>query len=193
MLVTLKDILIIGGSAIGFLIVTVLGKRWGWYELLGGTNKLLREQNLELRNSNILFEQKIKLLEQELVEATKKNEEVTRRSETDREEFAVKHEANVKALSLMQGQIDILKNIPLGNIDSTLIEIRDTLKSSAVVLALDTKDVAEKAREVKSNLSKNDTAVADAATIVKLTLLKNTADAALAAALVKTTLEDKNV
>lgn len=91
----------------------------------------------------------------------------------------------------LQGQIDVLKNIPLGNIDSTLVEIRDTLKSSAVVLALDTKDVADKAKEVKTTLSKEGTAVANTAEIVRLTLLKNTTDAALAAALVKTTLADR--
>ena len=101
------------------------------------------------------------------------------------------HIEDAKKQSSLQGQIDILKNIPLGNIDATLIEIRDTLKSSAVVLALDTTAAASAAQEVKSTLSKNDTAVADAATIVKLTLIKNTADAALAAALVKTTLAEK--
>src|ERR1035437_5707465 len=100
MIITLKDVIIILCSASGFLLVTILGKRWGWYELLGGTNKLLREQNAILTEQNIT-------LKQELVEATRK-------SAADKEEFAVKHEANVKALSLMQGQIDILKNIPLG-------------------------------------------------------------------------------
>ena len=125
-------------------------------------------------------------------------EEFTKQQEIDREEFdkrlklieSQRNECSNKIASL-QGQIDVLKNVPLGNIDATLIEIRDSLKSSAVILAIDTKDVAEKAKEVKSALNKNDSAIAGNAEIVRLTLLKNTADAALAAALVKTTLADR--
>jgi len=125
-------------------------------------------------------------------------EEFSKQQKADRDEFSarikvleVQHVEDAKKQASLQGQIDILKNIPLGNIDATLVEIRDTLKSSAIVLALDTKDAALAAKEVKSTLSKDNTAVADAATIVKLTLNKATADAALAAALVKTTLAGK--
>lgn len=104
-----------------------------------------------------------------------------------------------KEIETLKQRNDIVESLPLLNIDSTLKDISssnakilDTLKSSAIVLATDTKDAANRAKEVKSDLSKDNTSVADAATIVRLTLIKNTADAALAAALVKTTLADGN-
>jgi hypothetical protein len=114
---TAQDISIVVGSAITFLTITVLGKRFGWYELIGGTNKLLKEQNTELRNQN-------ELLKDKLEEATQKHIE-------DAKEWNQKHEENIKALSTMQGQIDVLKSIPLVNIDSTLQKIADANSSLA--------------------------------------------------------------
>lgn len=110
-MITLQDYLLVGGSAVTFLTVTVLGKRFGWYELIGGTNKLLKEQNQELRNQN-------EYLKSEVEEITKKNDQ-------SRKEWTQKHEENIKQLSQMQGQIDVLKSIPLVNIDSTLKKIAE--------------------------------------------------------------------
>lgn len=93
-------------------------------------------------------------------------------------------------IASLQGQIDTLKNVPLGNIDATLVEIRDTLKKSAVVLALDTESAASEVKATAARLGKDDTAKADTAEIVRLTLLKSNTDTALAAALVKTTLAE---
>lgn len=81
-------------------------------------------------------------------------------------ELLDKHTENIKTLATMQGQIDVLKSIPLVNIDTTLKEIAHfnkslalsnekilhTLETSATILAEDTKAAARAVKEVKSDL-----------------------------------------
>lgn len=83
------------------------------------------------------------------------------------------HAEAMKAIANMQGQIDILKNIPLVNIDTTLKaiatfnenlaasnaqivdtnnKILESLTSSASTLAKNTADVADAVEHVKSDL-----------------------------------------
>lgn len=134
-MITLQDYFIVGGSMVTFLTITVLGKRWGWYELIGGTNKLLKEQNQELRNQNAY-------LKTEVDEITKKNDQALK-------EWTQKHEANIKQLSQMQGQIDVLKSIPLVNIDSTLKQIAEFNAS----LADSNKQIVETNRKILDSLT----------------------------------------
>lgn len=117
-MITVRDGMVVGSAVVGFLIITVLGKRWGWYELVGGTNKLLKEQNQELRNQNAF-------LKEEVGQMTAKNEQ-------DRNDAQAKHEENLKQLNQMQGQIDVLQKIPLVNIDATLKKIADANSSLAI-------------------------------------------------------------
>ena len=71
-----------------------------------------------------------------------------------------------KLMASLQGQIDILKSIPLVNIDTTLKQISTfnksladsnnkilgTLEKSATLLVKDTKNAADKVEEVKEDL-----------------------------------------
>lgn len=94
--------------------------------------------------------------------------------------LSAKYDESIKQNASMQGQIDVLKSIPLVNIDSTLKQISDfnkqtaeavgtlaetnkhildngqqilsTLEKSAEVLKADTKAAAVHAEEVKTNL-----------------------------------------
>jgi hypothetical protein len=84
-------------------------------------------------------------------------------------ELLEKHNDSIKQLSSMQGQLDVLKSIPLVNIDVTLQEISkfnksladtnekilDRLNSDAMVLAQETKNVGEAVKDVKIDLAKN--------------------------------------
>lgn len=84
-----------------------------------------------------------------------------------------KYNESLKQAASMQGQIDILKSIPLVNIDTTLKQIADfnkqtseavkglagsnkeilqTLKSSAATLVKDTRAAASAAEDVRSEL-----------------------------------------
>jgi predicted nuclease with TOPRIM domain len=81
-------------------------------------------------------------------------------------ELTEKHEENLAQLNSMQGQLDVLKSIPLVNIDTTLKQIStlnqslaksnskilETLESSATLLIKDTKNAADKVEEVKEDL-----------------------------------------
>ena len=81
-------------------------------------------------------------------------------------ELLTKHNENLAQLASLQGQIDVLKSIPLVNIDSTLKEISkfnktlaesnqqilNSLERSAAVLAENTKNAATAVKEVKSDL-----------------------------------------
>lgn len=84
-------------------------------------------------------------------------------------ELLLKHNEGIATLASMQGQIDVLKSIPLVNIDITLKEIAKfnklqsesnakilaTLEASAATLAKDTAHAADAAEEVKSDLKKS--------------------------------------
>jgi len=82
-------------------------------------------------------------------------------------ELQAQHGENSKALASLQGQIDVLKSIPLVNIDTTLKQlakfnenlaitnkkILDRLDRDAVILARDTKEAASKVAEVRKELN----------------------------------------
>ncbi len=77
-----------------------------------------------------------------------------------------KHRESLAQLASMQGQIDILKSIPLVNIDTTLKQIADinqqlaisnkeilsTLKQSATILAHNTAKASAAVKHVKEDL-----------------------------------------
>ena len=81
-------------------------------------------------------------------------------------ELDLQHDVNSKAIASLQGQIDVLKSIPLVNIDATLKQlaqfneslartnkkILDRLNNDAIILAKDTRAAAVKVAEVKSEL-----------------------------------------
>lgn len=70
-------------------------------------------------------------------------------------ELGEKHQETLRALSAMQGQIDILKSIPLQSIDCTLSKILANLDLTAQTLALNTKVIADAVAHVKSDLADN--------------------------------------
>lgn len=107
----------IAGIILTILIITVLGKRWGWFELMGGTNKLLREQNTELRSQNKMLRDKLTAAESQHL--------------ADKEEATKKHLQNEKKISQLQGQIDTLTKIPLNGINHAIDEISKTNKQNA--------------------------------------------------------------
>lgn len=69
----------------------------------------------------------------------------------------IEHDDKIKTMitdiATLQGQINIIKDIPLASIDITMKEILSTLKSSATLLAVDTKDAATAAAKVKTDLA----------------------------------------
>jgi len=81
-----------------------------------------------------------------------------------------KHNENVVQLSSMQGQIDVLKSIPLVNIDATLKSIADfnqtlsktnakileRLELSAKILKQDTANAATAVTGVRDDLKQDD-------------------------------------
>lgn len=94
-----------------------------------------------------------------------KEQNVELKSENDT--WKAKHEENVKAIASMQGQIDVLKSIPLVNIDTTLKQIASfnkdlaesnalilkSLQKSATSLSDSTRDTAAAVKQVKDDLS----------------------------------------
>lgn len=77
----------------------------------------------------------------------------------DNKEWQLKHSANEKAIANLQGQLNVLKDVPLQRIDSSLASISDTnlqilatLKSSAVTLVHDTKAAAHETTGVAQKL-----------------------------------------
>lgn len=135
------------GIAVALVTVGILGKRWGWFQLISGTNKLLREQNQELRNQNAFLKDEVR--------------QITRKNEMDTKEWKAVHETNMKQLSEMKGQIDVLKSIPLVNIDTTLKQIAEFNQSLATSNEQVLKLLREKAeidaedRDVLTNQSKH--------------------------------------
>jgi hypothetical protein len=96
-----------------------------------------------------------------------KEQNVELKSENDG--WKSKHEENIKALASMQGQIDVLKSIPLVNIDTTLKEIAkfnknlmmqnnkilESLQASADSVAKAAKDTATTVAKVKNAMDAN--------------------------------------
>ena len=84
------------------------------------------------------------------------------------ERISVENQEKDKQIASLQGQINILKSIPLVNIDTTLKEISnfnknlyeinskilERLNNDAVILAKDTKNIAGKVEDVRTNLKK---------------------------------------
>lgn len=87
------------------LIVVALGGIFG-----GGWLKIIKETNRLLKEQNT----ELKIANKELLE---------------------KHNENIKQLSSMQGQIDVLKSIPLVNIDTTLQKLSEFDKGLAENIA----------------------------------------------------------
>lgn len=113
---------VLPASGIVFCVVGIFF--YGWLKILEGTNRLLKEQNVELKTAN--------------------------------KELTDKHNETLCALSAMQGQIDILKSIPLQSIDCTLSKILANLDLTAKTLALNTEVIAKAVEHVKEDL-KHDT------------------------------------
>ena len=70
----------------------------------------------------------------------------------DNKEWQQKHIENEKAISNLQGQIDIIKNIPLQSIDQTLKDIKANLLESSLTLTQDTASAARAVKKVKTDL-----------------------------------------
>lgn len=134
----INDWMKFGGAIASFLVVTVLGKRLGWYDLVGGTNKLLKEQNIELRNSNELKDEQIKTLQNQ--------------HEEDVKAFTASHLESQKAISKLQGQIDQLSTLQLSRVADTLDEMKRLLQASSDRLLTDTKAAKVAAEHVKTDL-----------------------------------------
>ena len=134
-------------AIIGVAFIAFVGKRAGWFKIIGGTNALLRDQNIELRNSNSLLREQIKQL--------------TEQHKTESAEWLERHTQSLKENAKIQGQIDVLKSIPLVNIDTTLKEIA---KFNANLTEINTKilrqlqstaAIAEEDRDVLTNQNKH--------------------------------------
>ena len=99
-----------------------------------GWNKIQKETNRLLREQNVELKDTVK-------------------------ELTAERLVNVGKLASLQGQIDVLKSIPLSSIDTTLKEmsntnskILETLQSSATALVKDTKAAAKAVEQVKTDL-----------------------------------------
>lgn len=113
--------------------------------LFFGWFKIVKETNALLREQN----NELKIANKELLD---------------------KHAENVAKLGSLQGQIDVLKSIPLVNIDTTLKEISKfnqslaesnqkiltSLEHSASILAENTAKAADKVEHVKTDLESDD-------------------------------------
>lgn len=118
------------------LVVVVLGGIFG-----GGWLKIIKETNVLLKEQN----EELKVANKDLTE---------------------KHDQALKQLAQLQGQVDVLKSVPLTNIDTTLKSIAEFNKSladsnnkilhrlekSAVVLAENTKREVKAVKMVKEDL-----------------------------------------
>ena len=109
------------------LFVVVGVGAYGWLKILKETNSLLREQNVELKCAHAA------LLD--------------------------KYQENLQLLASLQGQVDTLRSIPLQSIDATLRSlaevntlILETLKKSALQLAIDTGAAALAVEQVQTHL-----------------------------------------
>ena len=137
----------VASSALGLLAITFVGKRAGWFKIIGGTNALLREQNSILTEQNTTLKDTLKT--------------TTAKFDIEKKEWSARHEENIRELSQMKGQIDVLKSIPLVNIDSTLNQIAEfneslSISNKRVVQLLENKaDIDAEDRGVLTNQNKH--------------------------------------
>jgi len=122
-----------GISAVAIVVVGVFF--FGWVKILQTTNKLLKEQNIALLEQN--------------VELKKENKD-----------WFTKHLQNEKAIAMLQGQIETLSVIPVGDIKTSLkaLEVSNQaivtlLQTSAITLAKDTQAAAVEAAHVRLDLA----------------------------------------
>lgn len=115
------EIALIGG---GLLLTGIVGKRAGWFKIIGGTNALLREQNQELRNQNTFLKGQL--------------ETTTSNHEQDKKEWMARHQESLQEIAKLQGKVDTLTALPLDKIDATLKEFTrfgtDFVKSNNQIL-----------------------------------------------------------
>jgi hypothetical protein len=95
-----------------FIFIAFVGKRAGWFQLISGTNKLLREQNQELKNTNQLLRDQI---------STNKEEH-----DRERKDWSDKYHKSQEQIAELKGKIDQTINIPLVNISKSLEQLSDT-------------------------------------------------------------------
>jgi hypothetical protein len=93
----------------GIIFIAFVAKRAGWFELINGTNKLLREQNTVLRDANLLLKQQLK--DQE------------KHHEAEKAEWEDKYHENKELIAKLEGRLDQTINIPLVEIDKSLHEL----------------------------------------------------------------------
>ena len=146
-------------AAIGFLIVGIIGKRAGWFKIISGTNRLLKEQNSILTEQNVTLKDQTVMLRAQAVESDKTHNK-------DRLEWAARHNESLTEIAKLQGKVETLTQLPLKAVNDALqkvVEISQEnaksnqailqqLQKSAVTLAEETHDVAVKVGEVKEDL-----------------------------------------
>ena len=93
----------------GIIFIAFVAKRAGWFELINGTNKLLREQNTVLRDANLLLKQQLKDHETHY--------------EAEKAEWEDKYHENKELIAKLEGRLDQTINIPLVEIDKSLREL----------------------------------------------------------------------
>lgn len=100
----IEKVLVIGS----FIAVGVVGKRAGWFKIIGGTNALLKEQNAILTEQNITLKTQLKTT------IDLHNQE--------KKEWGARHQESLTEISKLQGKVETLTALPLNKIDNTLKE-----------------------------------------------------------------------
>lgn len=121
---TLSEIYTLGSLIVAGVGVGVVGKRWGWFELVSGTNKLLREQNQELRNQNEFLKGQVKTLNIQ--------------HDKDKADWAFRHNESITEIAKLQGRVETLTAVPLQSIDKSLDALvkvsKDNAESNKLIL-----------------------------------------------------------
>ena len=90
----------------GIILVGIIGKRAGWFQMVSTTNKLLKDQNTELRNANELLKEQISQLKEQ--------------HDLETKEWTEKYHDATLQIAELRGKISTTIDIPLVKIDKSL-------------------------------------------------------------------------
>ena len=106
-----------GVAVAGVLLIAFVGKRAGWFKIIGGTNALLREQNAILTEQNITLKAQL--------------EANVHTHDQDKKDWATRHSESLLEIAKLQGKVDTLTAVPLRSIDVSLKELLQSTKENA--------------------------------------------------------------
>ena len=118
----------IGGGIIGLVFISFVGKRAGWFKIIGSTNALLKSNIAELERQNALLKEQLAQEKEQHEEQIKTIED---EHEAEKKEWTEKYTASIERSAKLEGKLDIIANIPLQDIDKSLKSLTEVSRDNA--------------------------------------------------------------